>query len=178
MPEKLPHFLTNTALDASFKTDVLDTHLVYDYAAQSSDGKPEKWRYEIWFQSESRVVYAIHGGPMAGRVNYQQATYQCVRPGEVWQVNWLEETGTVCSLVWDIPAKKVTTLIAFSKGHWEHPVEAHGDKRKPEDLERWRGLAKEGTQTERFMLSEQGEIVEWFKGKGKLEDIRAEDPTF
>ena len=43
-----------------------------------------------WFFSEKRVVYKIHGGPMAGRVNYQTASYQCIRPGELWQCNWLE----------------------------------------------------------------------------------------
>jgi len=30
----------------------------------------------IGFFSMNRIVYAIHGGPMAGRVNYQEATYQ------------------------------------------------------------------------------------------------------
>jgi len=32
----------------------------------------------------------IHGGPMAGRINFQQADYQCIRDGELWQCNWLE----------------------------------------------------------------------------------------
>lgn len=50
-----------------------------------------------WFFSSTRVVYAIHGGPMAGRKNYQEASYQCVRPGELWQCNWLE--GMFCSLL-------------------------------------------------------------------------------
>lgn len=115
---------------------------------------------------------------MAGRVNYQQATYQCVRPGELWQVNWLEETGTICSLVYDIPRSKVTTLIAFSQGHWERAEEAHGDKRNGPDLERWRGLARIGIQTDRFMLSEQADLVERFKGAGDLVPISEEDPTF
>lgn len=43
-----------------------------------------------WFFSPTRIVYAIHGGPMAGRINYQTASYQCIRPGELWQCNWLE----------------------------------------------------------------------------------------
>ena len=79
--ENLPDFLTNTELDPSFDKDILDTHLIYDYDAQDSNGNPEKWRYELWCFSSDRVVYAIHGGPMAGRVNYQRATYQCIRPG-------------------------------------------------------------------------------------------------
>lgn len=46
--------------------------------------------YIRWFFSPTRIVYAIHGGPMAGRINYQTASYQCIRPGELWQCNWLE----------------------------------------------------------------------------------------
>ena len=80
-------------------------------------------------------MYKIHGGPMAGRSNYQACSFQCIRPGELWQVNWLEgllwmmcdegqhnsellqtETGTIVSFVVDLPKKKVTTLIAFAKG--------------------------------------------------------------
>lgn len=174
----LPDFLTNTALHPSFDEDIRDVHLIYDYAAQDSKGNPEKWRYEMWFFSENRIVYAIHGGPMAGRINYQTATYQCIRPGELWQVNWLEETGTVCSLVYDIQLQRITTLIAFSKGHWENAEEAHGDKRNEKDFERWRGLAKKGTQIERFMLSEQAVLVEKFKGKGDLAPIEPNAPTF
>ncbi|KAK7705177.1 hypothetical protein SLS63_014173 [Diaporthe eres] len=148
----LPEFLTNTPLHPSFDRDIRDTHLIYDYDAQDANGNPEKWRYEMWFFSEDKINYAIHGGPMAGRINYQTCQYQ--------------ETGTVCSLVYDIPNRKISTLISFSKGHWEHPQEAHGDKRKPEDFERWRGLAKLGHQSERFMLSEQADIKEVFKGAG------------
>lgn len=92
-------------------------------------------------------------------------------------MNWLEETGTICSAVYDFPKGTVTTLIGFSKGHWEYPKEAHGDKRNPEDLERWRGLAKVGQQTDRKMLSEIGKIVESFHGKGELEPIEESWPT-
>lgn len=88
------------------------------------------------------------------------------------------ETGTFVSLVWDIPNKKITTGAAFSKGHWEHAADAHGDKRNPEDLERWRGLSKIGTQTERLVLSEQAEIKEQFKGAGNLKPIALDAPTF
>jgi hypothetical protein len=108
---------------------------------------------------------------MAGRSNYQTATYQCIRPGELWQCNWLEETGTVCSLVYDISNKKITTLLAFSKGHWEHAEDAHGDKRNPEDLARWRKLAEIGIQTDRHMLSEKADISIVSKGKMGLEPI-------
>lgn len=145
---------------------------------------------------------------MAGRVNYQTASYQCIRPGELWQCNWLEglpptlppqpflshpflpsnalsyqpshdiiETGTICSLVYDIPNKKISTLLAFSQGHWEHPQEARGDKRNPADFERWRGLAGIGKQTDRFMLNEQADILEAFIGKGDLVPIDPEAET-
>lgn len=176
--DNLPDFLTNTALDPTFDEDILDTHLIYDYDAQDSEGNPEKWRYELWCFSSDRVVYAIHGGPMAGRINYQRATYQCIRPGELWQINWLEETGTVVSAVYDIKEGKMTTMIAFSEGHWKRSKEALGDKRKGEDLERWRGLAGVGNQASRFMLSEQAHVVECFKGKGKLVPIKESDPLF
>ncbi|ROW15220.1 hypothetical protein VPNG_03079 [Cytospora leucostoma] len=177
MSPTLPAFVSDTPLHPSFEKDIRDTHLTYDYAAQDENGNPEKWRYEIWFFSETRVVYAIHGGPMAGRINYQTVQYQCIRPNELWQVSWLEETGTVVSLVWDIPNNKITTLISFSKGHWENPKEAHGDKRNPEDFERWRGLAKLGTQAERLHLSEQADILKVSKGKGDLVPIEPDAVT-
>ncbi|KAJ8119036.1 hypothetical protein OPT61_g102 [Boeremia exigua] len=176
--DNLPDFLTNTPLHPSFDEDVRDIHLIYDYDAQDKDGKPEKWRYELWCFSDDRVVYAIHGGPMAGRINYQRATYQCIRPGELWQINWLEETGTIVSAVYDIPNKKISTLIAFSEGHWKNAEAAHGDKRHKENLERWRKLADVGNQTSRFMLSEQADILEVFRGKGDLVPISEDDPTF
>ncbi|ROW02305.1 hypothetical protein VSDG_02356 [Cytospora chrysosperma] len=176
MPD-LPAFVMDTPLHSSFDQDIRDTHLLYDYDARDANGNPEKWRYEMWFFNENRIVYAIHGGPMKGRLNTQQASYQCIRPGEIWQCSWLEETGTICSLVYDIPNKKISTLLGFSKGHWEHATEAHGDKRNPEDFNRWRGLAKIGTQIERLMLSEQADIVEAFKGKGDLEPYDPDMPT-
>lgn len=154
-----------------FKADLLNKHLIYDYSARDPQGNPEKWRYEMWFYSFNRIVYAIHGGPMAGRRNYQTATYQCIRPGELWQCNWLEETGTICSLVYDIKGKTIATLLGFSKGHWENPNVAHGNKRNATDFQRWRGLAKIGIQTERHLLSEQARILEVFKGRGELEGI-------
>jgi phenolic acid decarboxylase len=162
---------------AAFDRDLRDVHLIYDYAAEDAQGQAQSWRYETWFFSDSRVVYAIHGGPMAGRVNFQTATYQCIRPGELWQVNWLEETGTVVSLVYDIPRGTVTTLIAFSKGHWDNPESAHGDKRVSEDFKRWRTLRKIGDQGERVMLSEQATVAEKFMGKGVLKPIEMSWPT-
>ncbi|CCF51404.1 hypothetical protein NDA11_003596 [Ustilago hordei] len=155
-----------------FKKDIENLHLLYDYDAENpKTGAPEKWRYEMWFHSEDRIVYAIHGGPMAGRLNYQKADYQCIRPGELYQVNWLEETGTICSLVYDIKKQKITTMLNFSKGHWQYPEKAHGDKRNPEDFQRWRDLAKIGVQTDRHILNDQATILETFHGAGDLQDI-------
>ncbi|KUJ17394.1 uncharacterized protein LY89DRAFT_644864 [Mollisia scopiformis] len=171
------HGTTSPTIISQFDKDIRDVHLIYDYDAKDKNELPEKWRYEIWFFSPTRIVYAIHGGPMAGRINYQTASYQCIRPGELWQCNWLEETGTICSLVYDIPNKKVSTLLGFSEGHWEHPKEAHGDKRNPEDFERWRGLAKIGKQTDRFLLNEQADILESFRGKGDLVPIGGDEET-
>lgn len=170
-------FKTNTPLDPSFDRDIRDVHLIYDYDAEDENGKPSKWRYEMWFFTENRIIYAIHGGPMAGRTNYQTCQYQCIRPGELWQVNWLEETGTICSFVYDITRKKITTLLGFSKGHWENPKEAHGDKHNPEDFKRWKELAKVGNQADRFMLAEQADIVDVFKGKGDLVSIEPDAVT-
>ena len=183
----------------AFAADIENLHLLYDYDVHNAEtGQDEKWRYEMWFHSEDRIVYAIHGGPMAGRLNYQKADYQCIRPGELWQCNWLEgtyfalflpdlrlhgtdihstETGTICSLVYDIPNKKITTLIGFSKGHWTKAEDAHGDKRNPDDFARWRKLAEIGKQTDRHLLSEQANILETFHGAGDLKDIDLNAPT-
>jgi len=58
---------TREATIAQFDKDLLDLHLVYDYDARNPEsGAAEKWRYEMWFFSHNRIVYAIHGGPMAG----------------------------------------------------------------------------------------------------------------
>ena len=162
---------------SSFDADIRDRHLIYDYSVRVDHGDTEKWRYEVWFYNQDRIVYRIHGGPMAGRRNFQSATYQCIRPGELWQCNWLEETGTICSMVYDIPRKSITTLLGFSKGHWEQNEASHGDKRNPEDFARWRGLARIGTQVERKLLSEQADIVEDFRGPGDLEPIEMDWPT-
>ena len=170
-------FRTDTPLDPTFDRDVRDVHLIWDYNTKDEDGAPTKWRYEIWFFSEKRIVYAIHGGPMAGRLNYQTCIFQCIRPGELWQCNWLEETGTVVSMVYDISHRTITTLLGFSKGQWENPEQAHGDKRNPDDFERWKGLAKIGSQADRFMLAERGQILEVFRGKGDLVPIEPDAIT-
>lgn len=108
---------------------------------------------------------------MAGRKNFQSATYRCIRPGALWQCNWLEETGTLCSLLYDIPRKRITTLVGFSKGHWEQKEATRGDKRNSEDLAGWRDLASIGTQVDRKVLSEEADIVEDFHGPRDLEPI-------
>lgn len=109
-------FNTNTALDPSFNDNLRDVHLVYDYNAEDANGKPEKWRYKMWVISETRCVYKIHGGPMAGRNNYRTCQVQCINAGKLWQLNWLEKIGTICFFVHNIPNGTVTTLIAFLKG--------------------------------------------------------------
>ncbi|KAK2772714.1 hypothetical protein FQN53_004461 [Emmonsiellopsis sp. PD_33] len=166
---------------STFDTDIRNRHLVYEYIVQKAETATtttERWKYEFWIQNEDRIVYTIHGGPMAGRKNFQATTWQCIRPHELWQCNWLEETGTIVSLVYDIPNGKITTLIAFSKGHWERNEEAKGDKRNQEDMERWRGLARVGgSQTDRVMLSEQAVVLENYWGRGDLEEVEMGWPT-
>lgn len=96
----------------------------------------------------------------------------------MWQCNRLEETGTICSLIYDIPNKRFSTLFGFLKGHWTQTDLAHGDKRNPQDLAQWRELAKAGaSQADRVLLSEQAEILNDFRGPGEIEPIKSEWPT-
>ena len=99
-----------------FENEVKNKHFVYTY----SNG----WNYEFYVSNDERIVYEISGGPMAGRLNYQTAYYQRIRKN-LWQINWLEETGTIVSLVLDIDMKTATTFIVFSKGHLENADAAH-----------------------------------------------------
>lgn len=86
----LPRVSPTAAADMSdFDRDVRNLHITYDYKAKNvKTGAPEMWRYECWFFSESRLVYKIHGGPYAGRLNFQTATYQwfvcCDYIGKLW----------------------------------------------------------------------------------------------
>lgn len=176
---KFPRFQTTTPLHPSFKDDIKDVHLSTVCDKNDRFGKlVESWEYEIWFFSENKVIYSINNGPMADRLNYQTASYQCIRPGELWQINWLEETGTVVSLVYDIPNQTISGLTSFSKGHWVNFKAARGDKRDIHDFERWRALASEGTQTERLMLTEQARVVKKSKGKGNLGNFEVNGDTY
>lgn len=175
----IPGIHSNTPLDPSFDADMRNLHVIYYYHAFEADGvTPTKWKYDLWFYSHNRVVYEIHDGPMKGRKNFQTCTYQCIRPGELWQVNWLEETGTVVSAVVDLKNRRISTMMGFSKGHWEHATEAHGDKRNPVDMARMCGLADIGNQRDRLIFCAYGDIGESFRGKGDLEEIDPEAPTW
>ena len=98
-----PNYIPKSASDetkSQFDKDLKDLHLIYDYDAQNVEtGEPEKWRYEMWFFSSERIVYKIHGGPMAGRVNFQSAAYQwyehpecIIRLGKAWLTNVVQHT--------------------------------------------------------------------------------------
>lgn len=150
-----------------FDNELKNKHFVYKY--------DNGWDYEFYVPNDQRIVYKISGGPMAGRNNYQTTYYQRIQEN-LWQINWLEETGTIVSLVLDINNKRVTTLIAFSQGHWENPEIAHGNKRN--ELLKWRELSKIGIQTNRYMLTEQATINQIYDGPGTLEEIDLEWPTF
>lgn len=65
--------------------------------------------------------------------SFQTAYYQRIRP-DLWQISWVEETGTTVTIALDMEQGRITTFMSFSKGHWEHAEEAHGDKRDPEVL--------------------------------------------
>ncbi|KAJ5753956.1 uncharacterized protein N7511_008109 [Penicillium nucicola] len=65
--------------------------------------------------------------------------------------------------------RETATLLVFFKGHWEDAKDVHGDKRNPDDMKRWRGLAKIGIQTDRHLLNEQADVLEDFRGPGNLE---------
>jgi hypothetical protein len=67
--------------------------------------------------------------------SFQTAYYQRIR-SNLWQISWVEETGTTVTMALDIEQRRITTFMSFSKGHWEHAEEAHGDKRDPEALAR------------------------------------------
>ena len=97
--------------------------------------------------------------------------------------------------------------MAFSRGHWDYPEKAHvspsaphspclsspktptsrvydlldgllqGDKRNPEDFERWRKLAEVGKNTDREVIPEQATIDTITEGRGDLEDIDENAPT-
>ena len=149
-----------------FENEVKNKHFVYTY----SNG----WDYEFYVPNDERIVYKISGGPMAGRLNYQTAYYQRIRKN-LWQMNWLEETGTIVSLVLDIDMKTVTTFIAFSKGHWENADAAHGFKN--ENLQQWRELSKIGIHTNRYLLPEQATISNIYSGPGELPKVDISWPT-
>lgn len=50
------------ATQEQFDKDLKDLHLIYNYDVEVEDGKHESWKYEMWFFSRTRIVYAIHGG--------------------------------------------------------------------------------------------------------------------
>uniref|UniRef100_A0A060TDE6 ARAD1D43120p n=1 Tax=Blastobotrys adeninivorans TaxID=409370 RepID=A0A060TDE6_BLAAD len=156
----------NPVPQPEFDEELRNKHIVYTY--------DNGWTYEFHIPNEYRYVYKIHGGPMAGRINYQNTYYQRIRKN-VWQVNWLEETGTVVSFVLDLEEKRITTLMAFSQGHWENPEAAHGFKN--EKLADWRQLSKIGIQTNRYMLTEQATINTITEGPGDLPLVDLSWPT-
>lgn len=64
--------------------------------------------------------------------------YQRIRPN-LWQISWVEETGTIVTMALDQEEKRVTTAMFFSYGHWNEAEKAHGYKR--DKLDQWRELA-------------------------------------
>jgi len=150
-------------------SDIVDKNLLYSY----EDGR----KYSLWLKSPTRLVYSIHSGPIKGRNNYLSCTIQEIRPGEIFQVGLLEETGTTASLVVDLALKRITSWAAFSKGPSENPTALVGDKRNPVDFARWRELAKIGSNVERIIASGQATIERITQGRGDMDDIDPEAET-
>lgn len=48
MPSSV-HGTTEPDVLPQFDKDIRDLHLIYDYDAHDSNGKPENWRYEMYF---------------------------------------------------------------------------------------------------------------------------------
>ena len=150
-------------------SEIIGKHIVYKYG--------ELGVYEAYFQSDQLFVYSIHGGPMKGRSNYQKAYYQKIRE-HIYNVSWIEETGTIVTITVDLELKKVHCFIAFSQGHWEKNEEEHGDKRNPADLERWRALAKIGDHTTRVIHLDVAPIIDIYDGPGELKPVTMDMPFF
>lgn len=60
------------ATQEQFDKDLKDLHLIYNYDVEVEGGKHESWKYEMWFFSRTRIVYAIHGGAYYLAVPYDQ----------------------------------------------------------------------------------------------------------
>ena len=88
------------------------------------------------------------------------------------------ETGSIVSLVRDIPEKGVSTFIAWHcmalladsvahrPDHWAHAKRASDDKRNEEDFERFRKLSAMGSLTDSKLLSNHRTVIKHFKTKG------------
>lgn len=62
----MPVLPASSSTQAAFEKDIKNRHLIYDYdvpGSQTSSGKEEKWRYEMWFHSEDRIVYKMSVPP-------------------------------------------------------------------------------------------------------------------
>ncbi|TNY23178.1 phenolic acid decarboxylase [Rhodotorula diobovata] len=152
-----------------FEEELRNKHFEYTYE--------NGWTYEFWVPGHRRIVYAIHGGPMSGRRNYQTTYYQRVRKN-LWQISWVEETNTIVSVVLDMDEKRITTFMSFSHGHWARNDEAKGYKRDEGKLDKWRELSLDQPETwKRTQIPEQATIDKIYEGRGSLEDIDMSWPT-
>ncbi|GAA6043255.1 hypothetical protein JCM8097_008489 [Rhodosporidiobolus ruineniae] len=154
--------------------EIANKHCRYTYG-NGWAGRETERTYEFWVKNHERIVYQIHSGPLAGRVNFQTAYYQRLRPHQ-WQISWVEETASQVTLCVDFDEKTVTSFIALSWGHFHHAHEATGWKR--EKMDEWRKLGKIKPEPEnRVLLPEKATIHEISEGRGDLPDIEMEWPT-
>ncbi|KAH7230336.1 Calycin-like protein [Fusarium solani] len=119
----------------------------------------------MYYRSKDRVVYRVVSGPLAGRINYVQAYYHAVREN-VFNITWLEETGTIVTQTLDLENKRIFTTAAFSKGHAENHDLCKGTKMT--HLEQWRDLAKIGIQTDRKIVRASGVVDNVFNDRGDV----------
>ncbi|KAK4698623.1 hypothetical protein P7C70_g7651, partial [Phenoliferia sp. Uapishka_3] len=139
-----------------------------------------RWKYEFWVKNHERIVYAIHGGPMAGRKNYQTAYYQRIREN-LWQVSWIEETGTTVTITLD---RKYSSSPVLDFAEWRSPtVTGHSPRRLTDTSVRsWMsGESCLSWETPRRIVtlyqSAQATLDKVYQGKGELADIEMDWPT-
>lgn len=78
------HGITEAKVIPQFDKDIRDLHLIYDYDAHDSNGKPEKWRYEMYrsfpsfknvFCSEQmELIKIFEGGSSQRKESYIRST--------------------------------------------------------------------------------------------------------
>jgi hypothetical protein len=73
------HGSTEAKVLPQFDKDIRDLHLIYDYDAHDSNGKPEKWRYEMCLsQPDVHIFQAIEADDGA-KGGSSQKSESCIK---------------------------------------------------------------------------------------------------